>query len=122
MHILELKIDDSIFKNVKGLLDILPKDKIEITHQTDYDGISFEDAEKKASEYFEADEGSIAALLKEEGLYHFKFFEADAKIVYTHISGTSTHVQDFNKLIKALDAKNIKHTDIGIDVIMIDQE
>ncbi|MDF1883579.1 hypothetical protein JHD49_06460 [Sulfurimonas sp. SAG-AH-194-C21] len=33
MHILQLKIDDSIFDKFMGLLDILPKEKISVTKE-----------------------------------------------------------------------------------------
>jgi hypothetical protein len=47
MHTIQLKIDDSIFDKFMGLLDILPKDKLEVTIDKDYPSISFEEAERK---------------------------------------------------------------------------
>ncbi len=65
---------------------------------------------------------NINELLKEHNLLHYQFFEDGAKIVYTHDSGTSTHVQDYSRLIAVLKENNIKHDDIGIDVIMVVEE
>ena len=45
MHILQLQIDDSIFENFMGLLDILPKEKISVTDESN--AISFEEAKLK---------------------------------------------------------------------------
>ncbi|MCX6051273.1 MAG: hypothetical protein NTZ60_02060 [Campylobacterales bacterium] len=47
MHTIQLKIDDSIFDKFMGLLDILPKDKLEVTVDKDYPSISFEEAKQK---------------------------------------------------------------------------
>lgn len=47
MHTIQLKIDDSIYDKFMGLLDTLPKDKVEITSDKDYPSISFEEAKKK---------------------------------------------------------------------------
>ena len=46
MQTIRLNIDDSIFDKFMGLLDILPKDKIEIK-KNDYPSISFEKAQVK---------------------------------------------------------------------------
>jgi len=45
MHTLQLEIDDSIFDKFMGLLDILPKEKISITDESN--AISFEEAQEK---------------------------------------------------------------------------
>lgn len=47
MHTLQLKIDDSIFDKFMGLLDILPKEKISVTEDTDSTSISFKEAQVK---------------------------------------------------------------------------
>jgi len=47
MHTIKLNIDDSIFDKFMGLLDILPKDKLEITDTKEYPSISFEEAKFK---------------------------------------------------------------------------
>ena len=47
MHTIQLNIDDSIFDKFMGLLDILPKDKLEITDNKEYPSISFEEAKQK---------------------------------------------------------------------------
>ncbi len=45
MHTLQLQIDDSIFDKFMGLLDILPKEKISVTNESNT--ISFEEAQAK---------------------------------------------------------------------------
>jgi hypothetical protein len=45
MHTLHLKIDDSIFEKFMGLLEILPKEKISVSEETD--SILFEEAKLK---------------------------------------------------------------------------
>ncbi len=40
-------IDDAIFDKFMGLIDILPKDKIQITSHKEYPSISFEEAKQK---------------------------------------------------------------------------
>ena len=47
MHTIQLKIDDSIFEKFMGLLEILPKDKVEITDTNEYPSISFNEAKLK---------------------------------------------------------------------------
>ena len=47
MHTIQLNIDDSIFDKFMGLIEILPKDKVEITTQKEYPSISFEEAKQK---------------------------------------------------------------------------
>ena len=47
MHTLQLNIDDSIFEKFIGLLEILPKDKIELVDEKEYPSISFEEAKLK---------------------------------------------------------------------------
>ena len=46
MHTLQLNIDDSIFDKFMGLLDILPKDKVFVSTQSN-DSISFKEAKIK---------------------------------------------------------------------------
>ena len=64
---------------------------------------------------------NINELLKEHNLLHFKFFEDTNRIIYTHDSGTSSHVQDYGKLVAILKENNIKHSDIGIEIIVIEE-
>jgi hypothetical protein len=45
MHTLQLQIDDSIFDKFMGLLDILPKEKISVSDESN--SISFEEAKIK---------------------------------------------------------------------------
>lgn len=45
MHTLQLKIDDSIFDKFMGLLDILPKEKISVSDESNT--ISFQEAQVK---------------------------------------------------------------------------
>lgn len=47
MHTIELHIDDSIFEKFMGLIEILPKDKVEVTTKNEYPSISFEEAKAK---------------------------------------------------------------------------
>jgi len=48
MHTIQLNIHDSIYEKLMGLLEILPKDKVEITEvSSDFPAISFEDAQQK---------------------------------------------------------------------------
>ncbi len=47
MHTIQLNIDDSIFDKFMGLLEILPKDKVEVTTQKEYPSFSFEEAKQK---------------------------------------------------------------------------
>lgn len=44
MHTLKLTIHDTIYDKLMGLLEILPKDKIEIIEENEYPAISFEEA------------------------------------------------------------------------------
>ncbi|NOR57907.1 MAG: hypothetical protein GQ474_05220 [Sulfurimonas sp.] len=62
---------------------------------------------------------NISELLKEHKLMHFKFYEDPARIIYTYEVGTSSHMYDFSRLIEILKENNIKHKDIGLDIIMI---
>ena len=65
---------------------------------------------------------NINELLKEHNLSHFKYYEEQSRIVYEYESGTSLHIQDFHRLLILLQENNIKHEDIGIDVILIEQD
>ena len=47
MHTIKLNIHDSIYEKLMGLLEILPKDKVEVIEDTDYPAISFEEAKAK---------------------------------------------------------------------------
>ena len=46
-HSLHLKIDDSIFDKFMGLLEILPKGKVEVLEELEYPTISKEEARLK---------------------------------------------------------------------------
>lgn len=50
MHTIKLKIDDTIFDKFMGLLEILPKDKIEVTEECEYPSISFAEAKLKVEQ------------------------------------------------------------------------
>lgn len=65
---------------------------------------------------------NIDELLKEHNLMHYTYFEDQSRIIYTHDSGDSMQIADFKRLIDILKENNIKHHDIGLDVIMIDKE
>ena len=48
MHSIQLKIDDSIFDKVMGMLELLPQDKIKVKDNgVEYPAIDKEEAEKK---------------------------------------------------------------------------
>ena len=47
MHSIRLDIDDSIYDKLMGLLDILPKDKVQIVDDKGFPSISFEEAQQK---------------------------------------------------------------------------
>lgn len=47
MQTIQINIDDSIFEKFMGLIEILPKDKVEVTTQKEYPSISFEEAQQK---------------------------------------------------------------------------
>ena len=48
MHSIQLKIDDSIFDKVMGMLELLPQDKIKVkVNGFEYPAIDKEEAEKK---------------------------------------------------------------------------
>ena len=60
MHTIQLNIHDSIYDKLMGLLDILPKDKVEVLEDTNYPAISFEEAKekvKKAANNIDKNEG-----------------------------------------------------------------
>ena len=64
----------------------------------------------------------INELLKEHNLSYFKYYEDKGMIVYTRENGTSVHMHDFKKLIGLLNDNNIKHEEIGLDVVMIEKD
>lgn len=47
MHSIHLNVDDSIYDRLIGLLQILPKDKVEILFEED--SITFEEAKRKVA-------------------------------------------------------------------------
>jgi len=47
MHTIQLNIHDSIYEKLMGLLEILPQDKVQITEESNYPAISFEEAQEK---------------------------------------------------------------------------
>ena len=65
---------------------------------------------------------NMNALLEEHNLSHFKYYEEQSRIMYEYESGTSLNIQDFNRLIIILKKNNIKHEDIGVDIILIEQD
>jgi len=50
MHTLRLTIHDTIYDKLMGLLEILPKDKIEIIEENEYPAISFDEAKLKVGQ------------------------------------------------------------------------
>ena len=60
MHTIKLNIHDSIYDKLMGLLDILPKDKVEILSDDDQSAITFKEAKrkvKKAANNIDKNEG-----------------------------------------------------------------
>ncbi len=117
MRKVQLDIDDSIYDNFMGLLEILPKDKLKI--------ISFEELKEEMEtlrDNISQEEFRISGLLREHHLMHFKFFDNKPRILYLHESGTSRHMEDFARLIDILKDNDIKYNNIGLDVIMIEKD
>lgn len=50
MHTLRLTIHDTIYDKLMGLLEMLPKDKIEIIEENEYPAISFDEAKLKVEQ------------------------------------------------------------------------
>lgn len=61
MHTIRLTIHDAIYDKFMGLLEILPKDKIEVIEENEYPAISFEEAKLKV-------ERAINNISKNEGI------------------------------------------------------
>ena len=61
MHTVRLTIHDTIYDKLMGLLEILPKDKIEIIEESEYPAISFDEAKLKV-------EHAINNISKNEGI------------------------------------------------------
>lgn len=47
MHTIKLNVHDSIYEKLMGLLEILPKDKVEVIEDDNFPAISFEEATVK---------------------------------------------------------------------------
>ena len=54
MHTITLKIHDSIYERVMGLLEILPKDKIDLIKDEEYPAITFDEASRKVKNAIES--------------------------------------------------------------------
>ncbi len=119
MHKIELKVDDTIYDKLMRILEMLPSDKLELVSSKVCDDAAATIIKQTRTISYEE---KINALLKMEHLAHFKFFEDPSRILYTRESGTPTHAQDFTKLVKLLKQHKIKHNDIGIDVLMIEED
>ena len=121
MHTIQIDIDDSIYNNFMGLVDILPKDKLEVTSTKHRANVSFEES-RRLEAVTSSLEDEINKLLVENNLLHFKFYKDPDRILYSSKSESPTHIQDFNRLIRILKKNKIKHTDIGVDIIMLGDE
>lgn len=119
MYTIEINIDDSIYDTIIGLLNILPEDKLEVISKKEHD-ISFEES-RHLKYNISSIEIKIDNLLKKANLLHFKFYKDPNRLLNTHGGGTATNVQDFNRLIGILKKEGIKFNDIGVDVIMIEE-
>ena len=119
MYKVQLEIDDSILDKFIELLETFPKNKLKISSKQKCSSISVQ----KAIHNNNSKEVDINELLKKHTLLHFSYFENgnEKRIIYTHEAETKVHVDDYSKLICVLDANNIKHHDIGMDIIIIDK-
>ena len=118
MHTIQLNIDDGFFDEFMEVLSTLPNDKLEVTSDEEFPDVSFERTIFDTS----LDESDINELLKGHGLSHFKYYAEESRIVYTHDTGTPQQKHDFSRLKAILNDNNIKHTDIGLDVLMIEKD
>lgn len=121
MHTIQIDIDDTIFDNFMGLIDILPKDKLEVTSIKSNPNIDF-GGSRKTENISSSFENQINKLLLENNLLHFKFYKDPDRILYSSKSQSPTHIEDFNRLIRLLKRNKVKHTDIGVDIIMLNEE
>ena len=121
MYTIEINIDDSIYDTIMGLLDILPEDKLEVISKKENTDISF--GESRRLKYnISPIETKIDKLLKKENLLHFKFYKNPNRLLNTYGSGSATNMQDFNRLKSVLKKEGIEFNDIGVDVIMIEED
>lgn len=65
---------------------------------------------------------NINTLLRENKLSHFEFDEEKNRIVYNYEDSTFTRVEDYKRLIQLLKDNEIKHDDVGMDVIFIEED
>ena len=121
MHTIQIDIDDTIFDNFMGLIDILPKNKLEVTSTNSNPNISFAES-RKIKKTSSSLEDQVNKLLVENNLLHFKFYKDPDRILYSSRSESPTHIEDFHRLIRILKRNKIAHTDIGIDIIMLGSE
>ncbi len=73
MHTIQLNIHDTIYDKLMGLLEILPKDKIEILEDNSYPAISFEEAQNKVQK-------AMNNIPNEEG---FSLSDAIEKVIHS---------------------------------------
>ena len=73
MHTLRLQVDDSIFDKFMGLLDILPKEKISVSDESN--SISFEEAEAKV-------QNAINNISNKDGIELDDAFDKAVEIMY----------------------------------------
>lgn len=121
MHTIQIDIDDVIFDKFMGLLDILPKDKLQVTSTKSNPNTSLDES-KKTGNSTSSLEDEINKLLVENNLLHFKFYKDPDRVLYSSKYESPTHIEDFNRLIRILKRNKIKHTDIGVDIIMLGDE
>ncbi|MEA3369930.1 MAG: hypothetical protein U9Q40_01170 [Campylobacterota bacterium] len=121
MHTIQIDIDDKIFDKFMGLIDLLPKDKLEVTGTKNNPDITFAESRKDINTVSSL-ENQINQLLVENNLLHFKFYKDPDRILYASKSESPTHIEDFNRLIRILKRNKIKHTDIGVDIIMLGED
>ncbi|MBC8238091.1 MAG: hypothetical protein H8E76_07650 [Helicobacteraceae bacterium] len=119
MYKLQLEVDESVLDKFMELLELIPKNKLKVISKQKSSCVSVQKAIGNSS----SKKIDINELLKEHTLLHFSYFENgnEKRIIYTHEAETKVHVDDFNKLISVLNANNIKHHDIGMDILVIDE-
>lgn len=64
----------------------------------------------------------ITNLLRENNLSHFKYDQKQSRIIHDYSSTTFTHMNDFNKLLRILKDNNIRHNNMGFDVIFLEKD
>ena len=117
MYTIQLNIDDSIFDDFMESINKLPKEKYEfVSEKKDINGLVGANTKAISSE-----EEKINKLLETHRLSHFKFFTNPDRILFSKEAGSTNCMDDYKRLVILLEENNIKHSDIGIDVLFIEK-